>query len=73
MPNKIPEHLTLADLTGRNFASVSEVAAILRSDPRTVRADIASGNIPAIKTGAHYKVPVTWLREQVFKTTGGAA
>lgn len=33
MPNKVPENFTIADLKGRNFASVSEVAAILGADP----------------------------------------
>jgi hypothetical protein len=37
MSNRVPENFTLADLKGRNFATVSEAAAILRIDPKTVR------------------------------------
>jgi excisionase family DNA binding protein len=66
MPNVVPENFTIADLRGRNFASVSEAAAILGVDPRTVRADIAAGNIPATRTGTYYKVPVAWLRERAL-------
>ena len=40
MPNKVPENFSLADLKGRNFATVSQTAAVLGADPRTVRADI---------------------------------
>ena len=54
MPNKVPENFSLADLKGRNFATVSQTAAVLGADPRTVRADIAEGDIPAIKVGRDY-------------------
>jgi len=37
MSNRVPENFTLADLKGRNFATVSGAAAILRIDPKTVR------------------------------------
>ena len=60
MPNKVPENFSLADLKGRNFATVSQAAAVLGADPRTVRADIAEGNIPAIKVGRDYRIPVSW-------------
>ena len=69
MPNRVPVHFTLADLHGCLFATVSEVAAILRADPRTVRKDIAAGAIPSVRAGAGYRVPVSWLREQVLKVT----
>ena len=56
--------LTLDDLAGRLFATVPEVAVILRYDVRTVRRAIAAGEIPAVKAGATYRVPVAWLRTQ---------
>jgi excisionase family DNA binding protein len=55
---------TLHDLEGRNFATVPEVAGILRYDVRTVRRAINDGEIPAVKAGATYRVPVAWLRER---------
>lgn len=37
--------------------SVGEVARIFRLTPRTVRALIRDGEIPAIRLGRHYRVP----------------
>ena len=37
----------LADLEGKLFATVPEVAVILRSDVRSIRRAIAAGEIPA--------------------------
>lgn len=51
-------------LEGRLFATVPEVAAILRWDPRTVRRHIHEGKIPAIRGDNAYRVPVSWLRAQ---------
>jgi hypothetical protein len=55
--------IRLGDLAGRDFATVDEVAQILRIDPRTVRARCADGTFPAIKTG-DWRISVSWLREQ---------
>jgi hypothetical protein len=58
------------DLDGQNFVGVPEVAEILGGcDPRTVRAEIRAGRIPAIRVGTRWMVPVTWLREQVLAGT----
>lgn len=54
--------VTIDDLAGHDFATVDEVAAILRCDPRTVRRRIADGTIPAIRA-AQWSIPVRWLRE----------
>ncbi len=54
--------LTLADLEHRDFATVPEYAAVLRCDPRTVRSAIKAGEIPAVKVGTEYRIPVEWLR-----------
>jgi hypothetical protein len=51
-------------LEGRLFATVPEVAAILRWDPRTIRQHIREGKIPAVKGDNAYRVPVSWLRTQ---------
>jgi excisionase family DNA binding protein len=49
-------------LKGKLFATVPEVAAVLRSDVRSVRRAIAAGEIPGIRVGPCWRVPVTWLR-----------
>jgi hypothetical protein len=65
--------MTLDDLDGQNFAGVPEAAEILGGcDPRTVRAEIRAGRIPAIRVGTRWMVPVTWLREQVLGGTRSA-
>jgi hypothetical protein len=56
--------MILADLAGHMFATVPEAAAILRSDPRSIRRAIAVGQIPATKIGPRAMVPMSWLREQ---------
>lgn len=53
-----------AAVAGCLFATVPEAAAILRYDVRTVRRGIASGEIPATKVGATYRIRVSWLRKQ---------
>ena len=56
--------MTLNDLDGQNFAGVPEAAEILGGcDPRTVRAEIRAGRIPAIRVGTRWIVPVAWLRK----------
>lgn len=57
--------MTLDDLGARLFATTNEVAAIIGSDPRTVRRMIADGSIPARKNGTRHIVAVAWLREFV--------
>ena len=61
----------LAKLDGQLFASVPEAAAVLRSDPRSVRRSIAAGDIPAVPVGPRKLVPVSWLR-QAAGLLGGA-
>jgi excisionase family DNA binding protein len=70
MPDKIPEHISLADLDRdrRLFATVGECAAILRWDPRTIRSLIREGQIPAVKSENAYRIPVAWLRDQAYRT-----
>ena len=53
----------LAELEGRLFATVPEVAVVLRSDARSVRRSIADGTIPAQAVGPRKLVPVAWLRQ----------
>ena len=75
-----PAQFTLADLAGRDFATVAEAARVLHVDPRTVRRAIASGDIPATRVGSDYRLPVLWLRARaqgvagsLGKPAGGAA
>jgi excisionase family DNA binding protein len=51
---------------GRLFLSVPEASVILGVDRegRTVRKAIASGEIPAIRVGPQWRIPVAWIREQ---------
>ena len=53
-------------LEGRLFATVTEVSTILGLDQqgRTVRKSIAAGEIPAVRTGSTWRVPVAWLLKQ---------
>jgi hypothetical protein len=62
----------LAELRGKLFASVPETAAILRSDPRSVRRAIAAGDIPCVPVGPRKLVPVTWLRRAAGLETSEA-
>jgi excisionase family DNA binding protein len=54
-----------ADVLGSKlFASVPEVAALLRNDQQTIRDAIKRGDIPAVRTGQRWRVPTAWLRAQ---------
>jgi len=61
----------LCRLNGRLFATTTEVATVLHYDGRTVRRAIEAGEIPAVKAGATWRVPVKWLQEQARVTGGG--
>ncbi len=63
MSNRVPENFTLADLKGQNFATVSEAAAILRVNPKTVRRGCKSGSVHGTKVEGAWRVSVAWLRE----------
>ncbi len=64
--------LTLADLDGRLFADVPEVAELMRSDARTVRRAIEAGEIPATRVGQRWRVPTSWLRRTAGLETSEA-
>lgn len=61
----------LARLEGRLFANTSEASAILDIDPRTLRRAIEDGSVPAVRTGANWRVPVSWLREKAQLSDSG--
>jgi excisionase family DNA binding protein len=69
MPNIDHPPVTLEDLKGRNFAKVFEVAAIFERDRRTIRTAIRNGDIPAVKIGAEYLIPVAWVLAQAQAVT----
>jgi excisionase family DNA binding protein len=51
-------------LRDRLFVSPKEVAAVTRSDPRTVRRAAERGEIPSTRMGTKILIPASWLREQ---------
>ena len=76
MPQIEHPPVTLDDLVlqGRSFAEVWEVAAIFRSDPRTIRRQCREGGIPHVKIGAEYRIPLAWLRAAAAgQSTGGTS
>jgi excisionase family DNA binding protein len=70
MPDLDHGKVTLDDLADRTFAYPYEAAAILRVDVRTLRSALAAGEIPSVKTGQQYRVPVAWLRQAALSGTG---
>lgn len=54
----------LKRLDNKLFADTREASVILDVDPRTLRRAIIAGDIPAVRAGANWRVPVAWLREQ---------
>lgn len=64
--------LTIADLDGRLFAEVPEVAQLFETDARTVRAAIGRGEIPATRVGQRWRVPTAWLRQAAGLETSAA-
>jgi excisionase family DNA binding protein len=61
--------LTIADLDGLDVATPAEVAAVLRCDPRTIRARLEDGSIPGTRLGTDWRVPTRWLREALGAST----
>ena len=57
-------------LKGKLFATTTEASLILGFDikGRTIRKAIATGDVPAVKAGSTYRVPVAWLLEQARMT-----
>lgn len=53
------------DWRDRLFLTVTEVAALMRVDPRTVRRAIEAGQIPATRVGQIWRIPVEKFRPLV--------
>ncbi len=53
---------TQADLEGRLFVTVTELAALMQLDPRTVRRGIEDRSIPSIRVGRSTRIPVPKIR-----------
>jgi len=70
-----PETVLNERLRGKLFATVSETSVVLGVDiqGRTIRKAIAAGEIPAVRAGATWRVPVTWIRQQVQLGSEGTA
>lgn len=45
----------------RLYATTTETATILRYDRRTIIDGINAGQIPAIRVGTSWRVPVSWI------------
>ncbi|WP_043615258.1 helix-turn-helix domain-containing protein [Nonomuraea candida] len=54
------------EMNGRLFATVPEVSRLLRADDRTIRRAIADGQIPGVRLGTTWRIPVAWLRTQAL-------
>ena len=54
----------LERLQGKLFATTTEAGAVLRYDHRTIRKAIEAGEIPAVKAGSTWRIPVAWIKEQ---------
>jgi excisionase family DNA binding protein len=61
VPNIDHGSVSLADLEGRHFCAVWEAASILEVDRRTIRTACRLGEIPHVRVGTEYKIPVSWL------------
>ena len=48
---------------GRLFATTTETAAVFGVGPITIRAACNAGEIPGVKVGLKWFVPVAWLRK----------
>lgn len=46
------------------FFGLPDAAAFLGVDPRSLRKEVAEGNIPHTKIGPRVLIPTRWLREQ---------
>jgi len=58
---------------GRLFATVPEFVAVSGYDERTVRKGIKAGEIPAIRVGVTWRIPVAWIRDQARLGAGSPA
>lgn len=54
----------LERINGRIFCTVTEAAALLDVDARTMRGALKRGDIPGLRTGSTWRVPTSWLREK---------
>ena len=64
---------TEADLEGRLFVTVTELAALMQLDPRTVRRGIEDGSIPSIRVGRSTRIPVPKIRALIGLVDSTAA
>lgn len=66
--------MTPTDLDGKNFLEVPAAAEALGGvDERTLRRAISQGDVPAIRVGLKWLVPTPWIRQQIYRGSGGSA
>lgn len=63
----------LKRIEGQLFATTTEAALIIRCDARTLRKAILRGEVPAVRAGNTFRIPVAWLQKQVRLGGGEAA
>lgn len=63
----------LARIKGRLFCTTTEASVILGYDRigRTIRAAIEAGEIPFVRLGRTYRIPVKWLEAKAQLGTSG--
>ncbi len=54
----------LRRIGGRLFCNTTEASALLGVDPRTLRGALERGEVPGVRTGATWRIPVAWLRRE---------
>lgn len=62
-PQALLDELTRS---GAAMTGVPQAALILGYDQRTVRTAIERGDVPATRVANSWRIPVTWLRRQVY-------
>jgi excisionase family DNA binding protein len=55
----------LERIKGKLFCTTTEAGAVLRYDHRTIRVAIEEGQIPGVRVGATWRVPVARIMQQV--------
>ena len=47
----------------RTALTPDEVGSLIGAHPTTVRSAVKSGDIPGIRVGKLYRIPISWIRE----------
>jgi len=61
-----PQEALEQRLAGKLFATTTECAEVLRYDVRTLLKAIKANEVPAVKAGSTYRIPVAWILQQAL-------